>query len=72
MPDSAIVTQLPLWTFAPEAQKTAQKPPDLHTLWQCPAYLPACVTRSPTIMRTLDLLSPLHWANFPERNLQRN
>jgi hypothetical protein len=72
MPDPSIVTQLPLWTFAPEAQKTAEKPPDLHTLWQWPAYLPACVTSSLTIMRNLELLSPLHWAHFPERNLQRN
>lgn len=72
MPDRSIVTQLPLWTFAPEAQKTAGKPSDLHTLGQWPAYLPLSVTSSLTIMRTLDLLSPLHWAHFPERNLQRN
>jgi hypothetical protein len=27
---------------------------------------------SPTIMRCFELLSPLDWAHFPERNLQRN
>lgn len=72
MPDTPIETQLPLWPFVPETLKTSEKPPDLHTLWQLPQYLPRCVTDSPTIMRSLDLLGPLDWAHFPERNLQRN
>ncbi len=72
MPDQSIVTQLPLWTFAPEAQKTSVKPPDLHTCWQLPQFLPRCVADSPTVMRGLDLLGPLDWARFPERDLQRN
>jgi hypothetical protein len=72
MLDASIVTQLPLWTFTPETQKTSEKPPDLHTGWQLPQYLPRCVTDSATIMRCLDLLGPLDWAHFPERNLQRN
>jgi hypothetical protein len=72
MLDASIVTQLPLWTPAPETQKTSEKPPDLRTCWELPQYLPRCVTDSPTIMRCLDLLGPLDWAHFPERNLQRN
>ena len=72
MTDSPIVTQLPLWPFSPEGQKTSEKPPDLHTAGQLPQYLPKCVTDSPTIMRLLELLAPLDWARFPERNLQRN
>jgi hypothetical protein len=72
MTDLSIVTQLPLWPFSPEAQKTSVKPPDLHTLAQLPQHLPACVMDSPTILRCLDLLAPLDWAHFPERNLQRN
>lgn len=72
MPDAPIVTQLSLWPFTPETQKPSEKPPDLHTLWELPQYLPRCVTDSPTIMRCLDLLGPLEWARFPERDLQRN
>ena len=72
MTDTSIVTQLPLWTFSPESQKTSVKPMDLHTLWQLPQHLPLCVTASPTIMRCLDLLGPLDWAHFPERDLHRN
>jgi len=72
MTDLSIVTQLPLWTFALDTSKTPEKQPDLHTLWQCPEHLPACVTASPTIMRCFELLAPLDWGHFPERNLQRN
>ena len=72
MTDVPIVTQLPLWPFSPEAQKTSVKPPDLHTLWQLPQHLPTCVADSPTIMRCLELLAPLDWAHFPERNLHHH
>jgi hypothetical protein len=72
MTDAPIVTQLPLWTFALEPAKSAQKQPDLQTLWQTPEYLPTWVTTSPTIMRCFELLSPLDWPHFPERNLQRD
>lgn len=72
MTDTSIVTQLPLWPFSPEAQKTSVKPPDLHTLWQLPEWLPRCVSDSPSIRRCLNLLGPLDWTHFPERNLQRN
>ena len=72
MTDETIVTQLPLWTFPLDPSKTREKPPDLHTLSQFPEHLPACVTTSPTIMRCLESVSPLDWAHFPERNLQRH
>lgn len=72
MPDQPIVTQLPLWPFTPETQKTSEKPPDLHTLWQLQDWLPVCVKDSPTIMRCWELLASLDWGHFPERNLQRN
>jgi hypothetical protein len=72
MTDHPIVTQLPLWTFQFGTRQTPMKPPDLHTLWQFPEYLPPCVTTSPTIMRCFELLSPLAWGHFPERNLERN
>ena len=72
MMDVSIVTQLPLWTFPLGRSKTLEKPADLHTLWQFLQHLPPVVTDSPTVMRCLELLAPLDWAHFPERNLQRN
>jgi hypothetical protein len=71
MTGSSIVTQLPLWSFSFEGQKTSEKPPDLHTCWQFPQFLPRCVTASATIMRLLDVFGSLDWAHLPERNLQR-
>jgi hypothetical protein len=72
MLDPALVTQLPLWTFPLDTAKTLETQPDLYALSQCRDYLPECVTTSPTIMRCLELLAPLDWAHFPERDLQRN
>jgi hypothetical protein len=72
MTDGSIVTQLPLWSFLVDDPKTFEKPPDFGTLWQHPEHLPACVASSPTILRCLELLSPLDWAHFPERNVRRN
>ena len=46
--------------------------PDMHTLWLHPELLPKYAAESPTVKRTLDLLGPLDWKHFPERNLQRN
>jgi hypothetical protein len=34
--------------------------------------LPGFVANCPTSLRLLELLGPLHWGAFPERNLQRN
>lgn len=72
MTDRTIVTQLPLWSFLADAAKISEKPPDFSTLWQHRDHLPECVTASPTILRCLELLSPLDWAHFPERNVYRN
>ena len=72
MTDGSIVTQLPLWSFLAGDTKTFEKPPDFGTLWQHPEHLPPCVALSPTILRCLELLSPLDWAHFPERNVWRN
>jgi len=72
MTDEPIVTQLPLWAFPLRLPQSPEKPPDLHTLWQFPEHLPECVTSSPTVMRCFELLAPLDWARFPERNLHRD
>ena len=56
-------------------QKDRPKPPpqtDLHTLWLHSVRLPGFVKETPAALRTLDLLGPLAWGEFPERNLQRN
>jgi hypothetical protein len=67
-----IVAQLPLLSESLLPPKKAENKPNLHTFWQHPERLPACVTTSPTAMRCLELLGPLNWAGFPERDLQRN
>ena len=45
--------------------------PDLHTLWLHPERLPKYASETPVVKRLLDLLGPLDWQHFPERNLQR-
>jgi len=48
------------------------KRPALHRLWQHHAALPAWIADSAPACRTLEMLGPLHWERFPERDLQRN
>ena len=45
---------------------------DLHNLYLHPERLPDVVRDSAEAMRYLDLLGPLSWDCFPERDLQRN
>ncbi len=72
MTDQFILTQLPLWPPSLWPPEKAENKPNLHTYWQQPARLPEWVTAVPSVMRCLDLLGPLHWADFPERNLERD
>lgn len=72
MSDSSIVTQLPLLPDALLPPKKSEKPRTLHTFWQQPAQLPPFVANCPTARRYLELLGPLPWTTFPERDLQRN
>lgn len=46
--------------------------PNLHALAQTPDQLPLFVQESAVAMRYLQLLAPLDWDRFPERNLERN
>jgi hypothetical protein len=46
--------------------------PSLHMLWLHPERLPRYASETPLITRTLELLGPLDWEHFPERNLQRH
>jgi hypothetical protein len=55
-----------LWPF-----RRRPCPSNLHTLWLHPKRL-ARFAQHPTALRILDLLGPLDWGNFPERNLQRD
>ncbi len=45
---------------------------NLHAWWQRPELLPPDASETPTVMRTLDLLGPLDWGRFPERDLLRH
>lgn len=45
---------------------------DLHSTWLHPEQLPKYAAETPVVQRMLDLLGPLDWADFPERNLQRH
>jgi hypothetical protein len=71
MADELIVAQLPLIPENLLPPKLTRKWPDLRTFWRQPARLPDFVQASPAVMRNLELLGPLDWANFPERNLER-
>jgi len=57
----------------PRFLRKSKWPPqaDLHTLWN-QQRLPTWVMDSPPAMRLLDLLGPLPWQRFPDRDLQRN
>ena len=46
--------------------------PNLHQFWLHPELLPRYAAETPVVMRTLDLLGPLNWERFPERNLHRH
>ncbi len=46
--------------------------PDLHTLYEHPERRPDAVRRSPLSIRCLDLLGPLDWTRFPERDLSHH
>jgi len=72
MTDQSSVAQLPLFPETLLPPKTPRKWPSLHTYWCHTPDLPAFVRDSPTIMRLLELLGPLDWDGFPDRNLQRN
>ena len=72
MSDNSIVTQLALLpdSLLPPKKTLTQR--DLHTAWQHPEQLPTFVRDCRTAQRYLDLLGPLRWSDFPDRNLQRN
>ncbi len=72
MTDHPSVAQLPLLSDSLLPPKKPEKPPNLHTYWQHPERWPTGIHTSLTIRRCLDLLGPLDWDNFPERNLQRD
>jgi hypothetical protein len=46
--------------------------PNLHELYLQPELLPAKIAASPEVRHCLNLLGPLDWSAFPERDLQRN
>jgi len=51
---------------------SAQRWNDLHANWLHPERLPRYAAETPVAQRTLELLGPLDWPHFPERNLLRH
>jgi hypothetical protein len=70
MTDPTIVAQLPLWPENALPPKKALNSSRLHDGWLAPDRLPAFVKESLTTLRLLQLLGPLPWEQFPERDLQ--
>lgn len=69
MTASPNITQLPLWPAEALPPKKALKTSHLHDFWQTPENLPPFVKDCPTAQRLLQLLGPLHWEQFPERDM---
>ena len=69
MTDPTIVVQLPLWPENALPPKKALNSSRLHDSWLAPDRLPAFVKESLTTLRLLELLGPLPWEQFPERDL---
>jgi len=70
-----ILSRLPLWKQSPtrlrhatRRRDSSDRRPGLHQLAQDPALLPRFVRESPVARRYLDLLGPLAWHEFPERD----
>ncbi len=57
--------------FGPGSHRAENRLLDLHTAWQHPEQLPKAGFENPVVGRILDLLGPLDWAHFPERDLGR-
>jgi hypothetical protein len=62
--------QIPAAFPAFPAARSAPQPPNLHDLAQNPSAWPRFVRESALARRYLDLLGPLAWDRFPERELQ--
>jgi hypothetical protein len=58
--------------FSGVSHLASSKRLSLHDAFHSPDRLPDFVSNCPPAMRILDLLGPLSWADFPERNLLRN
>lgn len=61
----------PSLLHVPWSRSKPPERPDLHALWLHANRRPAFM-EEPTVQRILDLLGPLRWDLFPERDLQRN
>ena len=73
MTGAAILSQFQAgWSkFGVFLKRKAQPQPSLHQFWLRPELLPGYARDTPSVLRTLELLGPLDWDHFPERDLQR-
>ncbi len=58
--------------FTQKVSSFRQKRLDLHSVMLQPERLPGFVQECPSAMRLLDLIGPIAWHQFPERNLMRD
>jgi hypothetical protein len=72
MTDYPILAQPPLLPNDLLPPKRPRNQPNLHAFWQHPERQWECMRTSATVQRLLDLLGPLDWDHFPERDLSRN
>lgn len=67
-----IVSQFVTWWKQHGCPAPLPAQQDLHTLWMTRPHRGAWATACPPAVRLLDLLGPLHWVEFPDRDLGRN
>lgn len=68
MSNNLIIARFDGWLRHPQPAPAL----DLHCLFLNPQHLPQLVRASAEAVRCLQLLGPLAWDRFPERDLQRN
>lgn len=70
--ENLMISHSILARFSQKVSVLRRKRPDLHTAWSQPERLPGFVRDCPAAIRLLDLIGPLAWHQFPERNLMRD
>ncbi len=69
---SRLVTLLSPVPPKPQPRNLLENRVNLHLLWKDPTLLPEPIAQSALARKYLELLGPLDWDHFPERDLIRN
>jgi hypothetical protein len=70
--ENLMISHSILARFSQKVRVLRRKRPNLHAAWSQPESLPGFVRDCPAAIRLLDLIGPLAWHQFPERNLMRD